>query len=80
MEETERPFQSPKLDEGHLATGFSSEWDKEPTRVNSRTRDEKRRICSKNQNDLEQWNKWVEAFQAEVAKEAEAKGMLFPRR
>ena len=27
--------------------------------------------------DLEQWNKWVEAAEAEVAKEAEAKGMLF---
>ena len=82
VEETERPVSNPtKLDEGHLATGFSSEWDKvgqpelipaEPDEV------EKKEESSEESNtDLEQWNKWVEAAEAEVAKEAEAKGMLF---
>ena len=38
---------------------------------------EKKEESSEESNDLEQWNKWVEAAEAEVAKEAEAKGMLF---
>ena len=83
MESTKEQVSHTKLDAGHLATGFSSDWEKqgqedpklipaEPDTV------EKKESSSEESNyDLEQWNKWVEAAEAEVEKEAKAEGMLF---
>ena len=82
VEETEKPVSNTtELDKGHLATGFSSDWEnyntQEPKLLPAEADEfeKKEEESSEELNDLEQWNKWVEAAEAEVAREN--KGMLF---
>ncbi len=79
-EETETKEQSDTIiDKGHLETGFSSEWEQHGQKVSEPDAVEKKEESSSDESnsDLDNWNKWVEAAEAEVAKEAKDKGMLF---
>ena len=82
VEETEKSVSNTtELDKGHLATGFSSDWENHNTQepkllpAEADEFEKKEEESSEELNDLEQWNKWVEAAEAEVAREN--KGMLF---